>query len=298
MKQLSLQQPLVILILACGLVFTSCKKKKVNLPANTTSIAEVRATGNINTVSLDFGAGTQLATLLTLESTNSAPVTVKLSTDNAPVSAAKLMPLPAASYTALPLQHSVPANGKLPVQLTITKTNLTVDTTYGLYFKIQEVSAGTIVADAKELLVKITLRNRWDGRYRVTGTMTDVTEPTYAFTEQEVLLITTGTNQAKAIAKKLGIEGLVIKIGINDSYYGSFGPVFNFSNDNKISSMVNFYGQPAPANGRSAELDPSGVNSWNSSNKSMSVKFWMNQPSVATPHRSAFNTEWTYLGER
>lgn len=298
MKQLSFPQPLIFLALVLGLAFTSCKKKKVNLPANTTSIAEVRTTGNINTVSLDLGAGTQLATLLTLESSNSSAVTVKLSTDNAPVTAAKLMPLPPASYTALPLQHTVPANGKLPVQLTITKTNLTVDTTYGLHFRIQEVSAGTIVADARELLVKITLRNRWDGRYRITGTMTDVTEPTYAFAEQEVMLITTGPNQAKVIPKKLGIEGLIIKIGINESYYSNFGPVLNFSNDNKVSSMVNFYGQPAPANGRSAELDPSGANSWNSTNKSMSLKFWMNQPAVATPHRSAFNTQWTYLGER
>lgn len=269
----------------------------MNLPSNTTGIVEVRTTGNINTASLDFGAGNQQATLFTLESTNSAAVTVKLSTDNAPVTAAKLMPLPASSYTALPLQQTVPANGTMPVQLTINKTGLTADTTYGLYFKIQEVSAGTVKADAKELLVKITLRNRWDGRYQVTGTMTDVTQPTYAFAEQEVMLITTGTNQAKIIPKRLGIEGLIIKIGINDSFYGTFGPVLNFSNDNKITSVVNFYGQPA-ADTRSAELDPSGTNSWNPSNKSMSVKFWLNQPSVVAGHRSTFTTQWTYLGER
>ncbi|MGB8194212.1 MAG: hypothetical protein WCF67_19935 [Chitinophagaceae bacterium] len=297
MKHSSFLQPLFLLVFFSGFVFTSCKKKKLNLPANTTSIAEVRTTGNINTVSLDFGAGNQQATLLTLESTNSSPVTVRLSTDNAPVTAARLMPLPASSYTALTLQHQVPANGTLPVQLMINKTNLTADTTYGLYFKIEEVSAGNIVAGAKTLLVKITLRNRWDGRYRVTGTMTDVTQPTYAFREQEVMVITTGTTQVKVIPKELGIVGLIIKVGINDSFYGNFGPVLNFTNDNKISSIVNSYGQPAP-NGRSAELDPSGSNSWTASNKTMNVKFWMNEPSVATPHRAAFTTTWTYLGER
>jgi len=191
----------------------------------------------------------------------------------------------------------VPANGTMPLQLMINKANLTVDTTYGLYFKIEEVSAGNISADAKAILVKITLRNRWDGRYRITGTMNDATEPTYAFREQEVMLITTATNQVKVIPKELGIPGLIIKIGSSDSYYSNFGPVLNFSNDDKISSMVNFYGQPS-ANGRSAELDASGSNNWNASTKTMNVKFWMNQPSVITPHRSSFNTTWTYLGER
>lgn len=298
MKPTSFIQPFIALALFSGLILTSCKKKKLNLPANTTSIAEVRTSGNINTVSLDFGAGNQTATLLTLESTNSTPVTVRLSIDNAPVSAARLMPLPASSYTGLTLQHQVPANGTLPLQLTINKAGLTVDTTYGLYFKIEEVSAGNIAADAKTLLVKITLRNRWDGRYRVTGTMTDVTEPTYAFAEQEVLLITTGTTQAKIIPVKLGISGLIIKIGANESYYSNFGPVFNFTSDNKVSSVINSYGQPSPTHGRSAELDPSGSNSWNPSTKGMAVKFWMNQPSVITPHRSSFTTNWTYIGER
>ena len=298
MKQSSLLQFLFLLVIASGMVFTSCKKKKLNLPSNATGITEVRTAGSPNTVSLEFGAGNQQATLLTLESTNTTPVTVRLSTDNAPVVAARLMPLPASAYTALPLQHQVPANGTVPVQLTINKTNLTVDTTYGLFFKIEEVSAGNIIADAKTLLVKITLRNRWDGRYRVTGTMTDVTDPTYAFREQEVSVITTSSSQVKVIPKELGIVGLIIKVGMNDSFYGNFGPVLNFSTDNKISSIVNFYGQPSPTSGRSAELDVSGSNSWTASNKTMNVKFWMNQPSVVTPHRTAFNTTWTYIGER
>lgn len=297
MKQSIFLQPLLVLALISGLIVTSCKKKKENLPGNTTSIAEVKTTGNVNTVPLDFGGGSQAATLFTLQSTNSAAVTVKMSTDNGPVTAAKLMPLPASSYTALPLQQSVPANGSLPVQLTINKAGLTADTTYGLYFKLDEVSAGTIVADAKTLLVKITLRNRWDGRYKVTGTLVDVTNATYTFTEQEVNLITTGTNQAKIIPPQLGIAGMLIKIGGSLSYYSNFGPVLNFSNDNKVTSVTNIYGQPAP-NGRSAEIDPSGANSWNPSDKTMNLKFWMNEPAVATPHRSSFTTTWTYLGER
>lgn len=298
MKQSLSLLPLIFLAFFSGLILTACKKKKLELPANNTGITEARTAGNTNTVSLDFSAGNQQATLLTLESTNSSAVTVRLTTDDAPVVAARLMPLPASSYTALPLQHQVAAKGTLPVQLTINKTNLTADTTYGIFFKIAEVSAGNIEEATKTILVKITLRNRWDGRYRVTGTMTDVTEATYAFREQEVSVITTSATQVKVVPKELGIPGLIIKVGMNDSFYGNFGPVLNFASDNKISSVVNFYGQPSPTSGRSAELDPSGSNIWTASNKSMNVKFWMNQPSVATPHRAAFNTTWTYLGER
>lgn len=295
-SSLLLRLPLFLALFA-GLFLASCKKKKPKQQSNTTSITEARTSASAHTVPLSFGTGSEQAVLFTLESSNSSAVTVTLSKDDAPVTAARLMPLPSASYTMSTLQYQVPANSSLPVPIVINKTNLTVDTTYGLYFKIEQVSAGSIATDARNILVKITLRNRWDGRYMVTGTMTDVTQSTYTFTDQEVYLVTTGPNQGRVIPKQLGIPGLIIKIGGSLSYYSNFGPVLNFANDNKVSSMVNHYGQPA-SNGRSAELDPSGANQWNPSNKSMALKFWMNEPAAATPHRSAFNTTWTYLGER
>ena len=82
------------------------------------------------------------------------------------------------------------------------------------------------------------------------------------------------------------------------SGYGSFTPVFVFNlTTNKVVEVQNAYGQPA-SNGRSGELDPSGVNQWFESDKHMEVSYWMNQPSVIAGHRSTMNEKFEYLGPR
>jgi len=279
----------------------SCKKDKTSKGTAGTEIADVRTEGNVKTIALDFTPGSQTVTAITLKNVSdgsTGTVHVKLATDNAAVTAEKLKPLPANSYTPPALEYDVPANGTVTVPLVINRSNLTVDTTFGIGFTIAEVNAGTIAADAKKIVVKITLRNRWDGRYKVTGSMTDATQPTYAHVEHEMYLITTSPTQVKMIPKELGIEGTLITIGGSKSYYSNFGPVFNFDPaTNKISSVINHYGQPA-SNGRSAETDPSGTNTWNPANKNIVLKYWMNEPAIITPHRSSYNNTYTYLGER
>ncbi|MGO4292202.1 DUF4998 domain-containing protein [Chitinophaga sp. RAB17] len=74
------------------------------------------------------------------------------------------------------------------------------------------------------------------------------------------------------------------------SYYGAFGVVFNMDNTFHIISVVNKYGQPS-SNGRSAELDPSGVNQFDPVSKTLKVKYWMNQPGAT--HRTSFDETFT-----
>ena len=74
--------------------------------------------------------------------------------------------------------------------------------------------------------------------------------------------------------------------GGSNSYYGSFGVVFNLDNNYRVISVVNKYGQPA-SNGRSAELDPSGVNKFDPNTRTLQVKYWMNQPGAT--HRTSFD---------
>ncbi|NLU90737.1 DUF4998 domain-containing protein [Chitinophaga sp. Ak27] len=74
--------------------------------------------------------------------------------------------------------------------------------------------------------------------------------------------------------------------GGNGSYYGSFGVVFNLDNNYRVISVVNKYGQPS-SNGRSAELDPSGINKFDPSTRTLKVKYWMNQPGAT--HRTSFD---------
>jgi hypothetical protein len=292
----------LLFILTLTLPQFACKKDRGG--SNSTSLVEisdVRTAGATKTIALPFTAGTETVTAITLKNTSNSTgnaVHVKLATDNAAVTAAVLMPLPANAYTAPALEYDIAANGTITVPLIINRSNLTVDTTYGIAFTISQVSAGEIAQDAKKIVVKITLRNILDGRYAVTGTLTDFTDPAYSSPDHEILLITTSPTQVKMIPKLLGIEGTLIKNGANLTYYGSFGPVFTFNEaTTKITSVVNFYGQPA-ANTRSAELDPSGSNSWNATTKTITVKYWMNQPSVVAGHRALYTNTYTYIGAR
>lgn len=107
--------------------------------------------------------------------------------------------------------------------------------------------------------------------------------------------------QVNSIPKDLGIPGYLILSGTSLSYYGSFGPVFTFDAiTNKITSVTNFYGQPA-GNSRSAQLDPSGSNQYDPNTKTMTIKFWMNEPNavpIAPHHRRLFINTLIYWGPR
>ena len=288
--------PACLSILLFTFIISGCKKNK---DSGVVEITDLGA-GNEKVVNVDFSPGNQSVDAITIKNTGSGNVHVKLAIDTA-VSSIGAKALRASNYTTSSLEFDVPANNSKSVQVTINRTGLSVDTVYGLGFKIESVSGGSIANGAQSIKVKFDLRNRWDGRYKVTGTFTDIATPTITFTEQEVSLITTGPASVVMIPKELGIPGYLILSGTSLSYYGSFGPVFNFDPaSNKIVSVINSYGQPA-SNTRSAELDPSGTNKWDPATKSMTVKFFMKQPNtvLAAPHiRVYFNNTFIYLGPR
>jgi hypothetical protein len=282
------------------IIATACKKEK---DSSVIEIAEVSTSGNEKLIKMDFLPANETVTLLTLKntSTGSGSVHVKLAKDDAAVTTAAATLLPPNSYTLANLEFDVPANGSIDVPITINKSVLTVDTIWGIGLKIESATGATIANPTNSLVVKFDLRNRWDGRYRVTGTFTDIAAPTLTFTEQEVSLITTSPTSVVMIPKDLGIAGYLILSGTSLSYYGSFGPVFILDPaTNKIVSVINSYGQPA-SNTRSAEIDPSGTNNWDPATKAITVKFFMKQPNTVTtpPYiRVYFNNTMIYLGER
>lgn len=141
--------------------------------------------------------------------------------------------------------------------------------------------------------------NQWDGRYRVEGSMVDNVEPAnvWAGNIYEYRLHTSGTNTDSLVSKDLGFPGHLIKNGINLSYYSKFGLVVTFdAATNKVTAVTNYYGQPS-SNGRTAVLDPSGVNSIDPVTKNIRIKYWMDEVGVAG-HRVAFDETWVYLGPR
>jgi hypothetical protein len=142
--------------------------------------------------------------------------------------------------------------------------------------------------------------NPYDGRYRMEGTLADAKEPTYSWPGDtyEYNLETVSATQIKLISKDLGFAGHLIRIGINLSYYGNFGMLVTFDPaTNKITGITNPYGQPSVNNGRSAILDPSGINTWDPVTKNIKIKYWMDETGIAG-HRTAFNETWVYIGPR
>lgn len=139
--------------------------------------------------------------------------------------------------------------------------------------------------------------NPWDGKYRMEGVMTDMVNPAFTWhnNNHTYAMETTSSTQIKVVSDDLTIPGIVIANGINATYYGTFGLLINFDPaTNEITSVTNSYGQPS-SSGRSAVLDPSGINEWDPVTKNLTVKFWMDENGS---HRSSFEINCVYIGAR
>ncbi len=221
------------------------------------------------------------------------------------VNAQTFAPMPKDVFTA-PTTITIPAgslqgSGKLSVN--ITKL-LTYGSSFAIGLRITAVSGGSgqIQTFNSTIPIIIQVKNRYDGEYTVTGTMVDyansaLTGP-YPW---DVYLITSGPNQVQLFDNFW--KGIDHKIqsttaGVtSDSQYGLFGVVFNFDADGNVTSVINLNGQPA-SNGRSASLDPSGINKYDPATGSLDVKYWLDQPSVITPHRTSFDEHYKFVGAR
>ena len=221
------------------------------------------------------------------------------------------IPLPAAAYqvdASNPFTGGVwtvtfnPGEHAKPILIKLDPTKLDLSQQYALGFTITDGGGAKISNGLESAMIEVGVKNRYDGYYRVTGTMVDVAAPTITgYFPQDVALITTGANSVVMIPLDLGIPGHLILSGTSLSYYGSFGPTFTFDlATDKVTAVTNSYGQPA-GNTRSAEIDPSGVNKWDAATKNMDVKYFMKQPNtVTTPPniRVFFDEHFQYLGPR
>ncbi len=166
---------------------------------------------------------------------------------------------------------------------------------YGLAITSIDKPGYNISGNLGSGVVAILIKNKYDGRYEVDGTLIDAINPAlssgpdgpYPF---EVELRTTGANSVAMWVSGIDYGHL---IGGN-SYYGSFSP--NFIIDpatNKIVSVTNYHGQPS-GNNRSAEIVATGANVINA-DKSIDVKYVMKQAGAT---RTTFDEHFTYIGPR
>ncbi|MBS0030344.1 DUF4998 domain-containing protein [Chitinophaga sp. 22321] len=130
------------------------------------------------------------------------------------------------------------------------------------------------------------------GKYTCTGQMTDYTNAslTGAYPWNVTLRPTTATQLELVDNDQTNDVFHKILSGGSGSYYGQFGVVFNLNSNHQVVSVINKYGQPS-GNGRSAELDPSGINKFDPATRTLKVKYWMNQPGAT--HRTSFDEIFT-----
>ncbi|MBK6947823.1 MAG: DUF1735 domain-containing protein [Haliscomenobacter sp.] len=202
-----------------------------------------------------------------------------------------------------PFSVVIPAGqreAKISVKLLSTKVDLSKSSMVA--FRIKDAGSENIASNFRRMIFPIALKNKYDGRYEVTGTMRDVASASLTgYFPMNYDLITLGPGTVDGFDPDVWEDFFVpIRSGASLSGYGSFAPIFEFDPaTNKIKSVINHYGQPA-GNGRYGSLDPSGENMYDPATKTIKVKFFMHQPASVpdAPHiRVYFDWTMKYKGQ-
>jgi hypothetical protein len=255
----------------------------------------------------------QVAVNLAYAGTLSKPLTVTMGLDTAAVTVynhangldtggnVPYVLLPAADYSIPSYQVTIPAGQHLVYFNINVNTNL-VDPS-GLFILPIVITngGGQQISNYNEVLLAVGAKNQYDGKYTVTGTLTDNTTATITGAYPEtVYLETTGPATDAFYDANQGFAHTITSSG-SLSYYGSFAPVFTFSGTT-ITGATNYYGQYSGSHLRSAVLDPTGVNKFTTGSPGQTgavfqVSYIMEQGNPGVP-RTSFVETFTYVGPR
>jgi hypothetical protein len=148
---------------------------------------------------------------------------------------------------------------------------------------------------ARDLLVTLVRRNRYDGVYRVTGTMHDfLASAVTGYFPVDVELHTMDENSVSLYNRDEHDFLQPILSSGEPGYYGLFSPRFTFDANGNITAVTNHHGQGT--NNRYGVLDATGVNKWDPATRNITVKFGLHQP--LSTLKSRFDEVFTYLGPR
>ncbi len=133
--------------------------------------------------------------------------------------------------------------------------------------------------------------NLASARYVCTGTLKDFTTASITgFYPWNVTIRQTSFERLELVDDdSKEVQHKILSNG-SASSYGQYGVVFVFDAQYNVVGVVNKFGQPSP-NGRSAELDPSGINKFDPATRVLRVKYWLNQP--GSTHRTVFDETMT-----
>ncbi|HEX9957765.1 MAG TPA: DUF1735 domain-containing protein [Fibrella sp.] len=315
----------VIGLFLTGVTLTSCLNDKLTLdPADSVNVIEFKNPTDflspfgskyaLYTRAFDLAPESDFPITVSYSGANVAPedITVTIGTDPAALTQYNTEQhteydlIPASLYT-LPTQVVIPKGQRTAsVALKFKSSNFDFTKAYVLPVQIKTVSSGAISGNFSTILINVNAKNKYDGVYKPTGTMVDGTNAAFkslASAGQQVEYTLETISATKCVLVDDIYFGSAIApfwTGTGVSGYGSFSPVIEFDPaTDKIISVTNFFG--VPANTRTAQLDPTGVNTYTASSKKIKIKYFMKQPSVvaAPPNiRTTWDEEWTFVRPR
>jgi len=323
MNKLNFSIKTLLLICSMSLLFASCKKDDVEgLGDAGQTIVKLPSDEGYNLIAMDLTNTAQDVSILEVrrdvhnEASLNSTMKVVIVQDDAVIDAyntehgTSYVPLPASVFTVDPSNPAVngaytvtfnPGEFYKTIKISVPDaTQLDPAELYALGFKIQSVEGdGKASAELNETVVEVALKNKYDGHYKVTGSMVDLTSASlvglYPF---EMDLITVDASSVIMYHTGTPFTGYYHPIlnGASVSAYGNYAPVFIFDPaTNKIVGIDNGYGQGAGS--RWAVLDPTGINAYDPATKTIRVKYFMNQPN-ATTIRTTFDETFTYMRPR
>lgn len=198
------------------------------------------------------------------------------------------------------------------LKVKVIKTNFDFTKAYAIGFKIGAASGGNVIAgNYRNMILAITVKNKYDGLWRMNGTLVDIANPALtAYPNAPIAFVTAGPSKVtmyNLVPTNPAWYNLpyhpIVSGGTAFSVYGDWAPEFNFNGTDNIVQVTNYYGNPAPSNTRGSALDASGINKYEiiGGIKTIRTKYIMTQSSVVpTPpsHRSFMDMTFTYVGPR
>ena len=190
-----------------------------------------------------------------------------------------------------------PGHREDSIPITIFTTKIAPGHNYILPLTI--IKSSINISNWNHLMLNIGAKNHFDGIYTVTGTFVDLTNP--AFTQnypKTVGLVTEGL--ATVAYFDYGVNGGTFGYGFlnagSGSYFGNWAPLFTFDADGNVTSVSNYYTDPAPRS-RGSQLDtsPGTVNKYDLDSKSMDVSYYFMQAGAI---RGKIHEVWTYKKAR
>lgn len=294
-----------VLVATLGFLLTGCLKDKgfddyqygINDPdTQPPGVGFAKGTRAKNTVGLNVSATTQTINdivYVNLNAGNPAPsdITVTLTNTSAALVAAyntangtNIQVLDPSAYN-VPLTLTIPA-GQRNIQVPITvPSTMTLDPTksFGIGLTISSVTGNYQIAEnQKNLFVELTIKNKYDGKYRLTGYHNRVP---YTFPyDVEIHMVTEGPNSVAFYWPEVGEFGHPIGVGpgVTNWYGTAVRPVVVF--DPTTNLVTNVYNNDAAvvitmftgAGSRLSHWDPtdrSMVVDWNYSNNALRAFF-------------------------